>query len=138
MRKSVLITTLIFASAMILYAPSIERMLYVKKASAINPYEKLFEACAKVESANNPIAINIKEQAYGIVQVRQIRLDDFNQRTGKHYKLKDMLDIKKSKEVFMHYAKLYERTELETIARRWNGSGPKTLVYWKKVKQHIL
>lgn len=137
MRKSVLITILVFTSAMILCAPNVEHTLYVKKAPAINPYEKLFTACARVESENNPNAINKKEQAYGIVQIRQIRLDDFNQRTGKHYKLKDMLDTKRSKEVFMYYAKSYGINHIETIARRWNGSGKETLVYWNKVKQHI-
>ncbi len=50
----------------------------------ISPLQPLWEAVCVVESSNNYHALNTLEMAYGIAQIRQIRLDDYNQRTGEH------------------------------------------------------
>jgi len=105
-------------------------------------YDAIFEATAYVESRNNPNAVNRIEQAYGIVQIRQIRLDDYFQRTGTRYYLTQMQDPIKAKEVFMYYAKQYPPEKLEQICREWNG-GPKgmkyvgTKKYYEKVNNQI-
>jgi len=101
------------------------------------PYEPLWKAVCEVESSNNVFAVNEDEQAYGISQIRQIRLDDYNNRTGKNITLTDCFDYNVSREVFMYYALMYDTSEFETIARRWNGSGQMTVVYWGKVKSRI-
>lgn len=103
--------------------------------------EKLFKAVSAIESNFNPYALNEYENAVGIVQIRPIRLKDFNIRTGKNYLLEDMYDISKAKEVFMYYANKY-KGNIEKIARNWNG-GPtgykkeSTLKYWNKVKSKL-
>ena len=97
--------------------------------------ERLWRATCYVETRNNPKSINRQEMAFGIVQVRKIRLYDYFNETGKRYKLRDMLDTSKAKEVYMYYAE--KNLDPETISRKWNGSGPMTTKYWNKVKKHI-
>jgi len=100
-----------------------------------NEIETLWMAMCQIESSNRPRVINKKEQAYGIIQVRQIKLDDYFNNTGTRYTLKDMLDTTKAREVWQYYADKHKNPE--TIARRWNGSGEMTSVYWSKVKKHL-
>jgi hypothetical protein len=89
------------------------------------------------ESLGNPNAVNKLEQAYGIAQIRQIRLDDYNMRTGKKYKLKDCFNQRISKEIFMYYAHRYSHHDMSYIARKWNGSGKETYRYWKRVNARL-
>lgn len=122
------------------YSPDL-KVLYVCSYAPIAPYEQIWKAVCKVESSNNPLAIgdkNLKKHSYGIAQIRQSRLDDFNQRTGKHYTTKDMFDVAKSKEVFMHYAS----GDNETIARNWNGGNrgmqkKSTKKYYKLIQKNL-
>ena len=115
-----------------LYAPA-RNELVILQPEPINPYEPLWRAVCQVESSGNPFAVNEAEQAYGLAQIRQIRLDDYAQRTGKVYTLTDCFDKKISKEIFMYFASgTYEQT-----ARNWNGKWELTEEYWKKVKQHL-
>lgn len=95
----------------------------------------IYNAVTFVESRHNDLAVNIKEQAYGRAQIRQIRLNDYYKRTGKRYTLKQMHDNAKSFEVFEYYAKLLQDDEL--IIKRWNGSGPMTIAYYAKVKKAL-
>jgi hypothetical protein len=117
--------------------PALYKPIIVPKIEPINPYLRLYEAVCIVESDNNPKAYNTREQATGIVQVRPIRLKDYNQRTGKNYSLTDMYDTNKSKEVFLYYAHKIGHNNLETIARKWNGKGEKTKQYWQRVKSQM-
>ena len=50
--------------------------------------------------------------------------------------MKDLYDYNISEEIFLYYATCIG-FDLETIAKNWNGSGPKTITYWKKVKQYL-
>ncbi|MCE5225350.1 MAG: transglycosylase SLT domain-containing protein, partial [Porphyromonadaceae bacterium] len=108
----------------------------------IRPYEKIWEAICKYESNNDPYAIgdkHLRHKSYGIAQIRKSRLDDYYQRTGIRYTIKDMFDPVKSKEVFMYYASC---SDLEVIARRWNGGErgmdkKTTLKYWNQIKKHL-
>jgi hypothetical protein len=114
-----------------------ETIFYIPEGVKIQPYENLWRAICIVESNNNPLAYNAREKAVGIAQIRAIRLKHYNRLTGKHYKLRDMYDPIKAKEVFMYFACQYQERDYETIARRWNGSGKKTTAYWNKIKGHL-
>jgi hypothetical protein len=115
------------------FAPAY-KYLPVLKAEGVNPYESLWLAICKVESGNNPIAYNIKEGAIGVAQVRQCRVDHYNDLTGKNYALNQMYDTLKAKEVFMYFC---QGRDFEAIAKSWNGSGKQTEVYWNKVKAQL-
>lgn len=90
-----------------------------------------------VTGAMDTLAVNKIEQAYGYFQIRQVRLDDYYERTGIKYTLGDMLNYQKAERVFLHYAIEIGYRDPGKIARDWNGSGPKTWEYWKKVKNYL-
>mgnify|MGYP001220262964 FL=1 len=132
--KKVKISILFIIISFQLYAPFVEKqILYIEQPECIQPFEDLWKAVCMVESTNNPLAINKEEQAYGIAQIRQCRIDHFNQLTGKNYTLQDCLNPVIAKEVFLRFAKL----DLEKTAKKWNGSGPMTEIYWNKVKKYL-
>jgi hypothetical protein len=83
------------------------------------------------------LAYNNIEEAIGAFQIRPIRLLDYNQRTGNNYKSADCYNLRISKEIFMYYARRFEFSDYELIARNWNGSGKATLEYWEKVKSNL-
>jgi hypothetical protein len=119
-----------------LSAPEDKRTI-VPLWGAIRPYEALYKAMCLVESSNNPMAVNKTEKAYGILQIRPVRLDDYHQRTGKRHSLQDCFKESVSKRIWLYYASKYHPSDQETIARRWNGSGKKTIEYWSKVKKEL-
>jgi hypothetical protein len=108
--------------------------LVVSESAAIKPFSALIYATAMIESMGNPLFYNEIENAVGIFQIRQVRVDDYNRRTGSKYALAEMYDVKKSEKVFLYFASLYKPHELERISKAWNGSGPMTELYWKKIK----
>ena len=115
-----------------------DNSLVIVGSSPVRPYERLWEAVCMVESSGDPYAVNAGEQAYGIVQIRQIRLDDYVKRTGIFYTLEDCFDKEVSKSIFMYYC----TGDYETCSRLWNG-GPRgmekesTKEYWRKVKKYL-
>jgi len=119
----------------LLWAPK-TYVLEIESVDPISSYDALIRAVVMVESGGNLLAYNPKEQATGPFQIRPIRLLDYNMRTHKSYTLNDMYDYDISKEIFIYFAKKRGKN-FEMIARSWNGSGPKTLEYWKEVKKHI-
>ena len=132
---SIIITMLLLTQ--LLKAPNDNRLVIVQTKS-IQPYEALFKAVCKVESDNDPLAVgdkHLKNYSYGICQIRQIRLDDYYNRTGIKYTTKDILDPVKSKEVFMYFMMQYN--DVNYAIRKWNGSGAKTYTYLNKVKKHL-
>jgi hypothetical protein len=123
------------------YAPD-SNTLTIKFKPPIEPFKALLTSIAWVESSGNPNALNQKEMAVGLLQVRQVRVDDYNMRTGKSYTLNEMYDTIMAKEVFLYYASQSHPSNLEEISRNWNGGqrGMKkqsTLEYWKKVKKNL-
>ena len=100
-----------------------------------SPLQPLWEAVCTVESSNVKDTVNRLEMAYGIAQIREIRIRDYNERTGKGYTLEDCLDSAISREVFMYYAE--KIGDYEKAAKKWNGSGYKTEIYWEKVKKEL-
>jgi len=129
-----LITMILLFITIELFAP-VNHITHLFVFEPVNPYESLFKAVCTQESNCNEMAINEKEQAYGISQIRQIRLDDYYRLTGIKYELKDCLNISISKEIFMYYASRYGHNDLGRIARKWNGSGLMTFIYWNKVQK---
>ncbi len=133
MKKRILIICLAFMASLAGTHPP-PTALYITETTPINPHLKLWKAIKQVESGNNPLAYNEREQATGIAQIRPIKLIDYNKATKKQYQINEMFDTTKSKEVFMWHCNQYAN-DLETIARKWNGSGDKTTEYWQKVER---
>ena len=102
-----------------------------------NPYERIWEAVCFVESTNNPLAYNKTEQARGIVQIRPIKIDDYNRLTGSNIQYEDVFCPEISKEIFMWHMEQFPVGFWEEAVRRWNGSGKKSYVYLEKVKTRL-
>lgn len=111
--------------------------LIINHTPAINAYSGLLYATGMVESKGNTLAFNEQEGAVGIFQIRQVRVDDYNIRTGSNYVLGDMFDYFISEKIFLYFATLHGPYDLERIAKAWNGSGPKTELYWQKIKTYL-
>lgn len=103
----------------------------------INPYKKLIHAIGMIETRHDTLAYNPVEQAVGYFQIRPIRLEDYNRRTGDNYTMKDLFDYNISEKIFLYYAVKAGPYNFEKIARNWNGSGPKTYYYWNRVKKYL-
>jgi len=111
---------------------------------------RVLAAIIMVESAGDKLAVNEKENAVGLLQIRPIMVEDVNRILQKQaYTLEDRTDPNKSVEMFWVYQKHYTRVErigrivtLEDIACNWN-SGPNgyrkscTAKYWDKVKTEM-
>jgi len=133
--KSSLVTLLLLLTLRVT-APTIT-IFNVPRPAPINPYERLIWAVIQVESKGDTLAFNETEEAIGAFQIRPIRVMDYNERTGKKYKLEDCRNYDLSRSIFLYYAVQAGFDNYETIARRWNGSGKTTLDYWEKVKKHL-
>ncbi len=134
--KRVLIILILLSAAANLFAPG-GGLIPVPAPDPVNPFQELWSATCFVESTCKADTVNATEQAYGIAQIRQIRIDDYNLRTGGHYSLYDCLDSATARKIYMYYAGKYGPMDLETIARAWNGSGPMTEDYWNKIKMEL-
>lgn len=90
----------------------------------------------EVESKGDSLAYNPIEQAYGIMQIRPVRLLDYNLRTGSSYKMRDCYSPEVSKKIFMYYAVKHNPDEILAICRDWNGASEKNK-YYQKVKAKL-
>jgi hypothetical protein len=102
-----------------------------------DPFRKLIHAIGRVETKFDTLAYNPVEKAVGYFQIRPIRLQDYNERTGSRYRLRDMYDYETSEKVFLYYATEIGPYNFERIAKNWNGSGKKTIQYWKNVRKYL-
>lgn len=144
---------LFFMNLQLAYCPNlneIEKPFYIAISSPIikapvytADYAPLIDAIFTFETHRDTLAINKIEQAFGGLQIRQCRIDHFNKLTGKNYTLTDMYDFTKAKEVFLYFTNHNSRGKLitpksyEQAARNWNGSGDKTIAYWKAI-EHLM
>jgi len=128
----ILLTLLFILSPVSLKAPGTDSLI-IPVHEPVNPYLKLMYATAMVETMGNELAYNETENAVGIFQIRQIRVDDYNRLTGSNFSLEDMFDRENSEKVFLFFASQIGPYNLEKIAKRWNGSGPRTEFYWKQI-----
>ena len=106
----------------------------VFESEGINYYEPLIKAVVMVESSNGKYTYNPDEGAVGWFQIRQVRVDHYNQMRRTNYKLTDFYDYDLSREMFLWYA---SGKSYEVAARNWNGKWVLTEKYWKRVKQHL-
>lgn len=132
--RSVLIIFLLSMTS-VAVAPDLQ-IFMIPEPTPVGFYENLIKAVVKVESSGNTRSYNFLEDAYGAFQIRPVRLNDYNKRTGKKYLMKDCYQYDVSQEIFLYYARKLGY-DFESIARQWNGSGKMTIEYWKKVKKYL-
>jgi len=112
--------------------------LYIPKSEPINIYDNLIKAIITVESNNGKYLYNEFEGAVGYFQIRQCRIDDYNNATGLNHALNDCYDYELSRKVFLYYTK---GRSFETISRAWcsgeHGTKRASQDYWNKVKKLI-
>ena len=113
---------------------------------------KLIPALIAVESGGDAQCVGDGGDALGVLQIRQICVDDINRILGGHwYTHHDAIDPDVSKQIciryLIHYGAAYEvetygPATAEVLARIWNG-GPRgwakqsTEKYWKKVEVQL-
>lgn len=146
MKKLWILVLLFFMNSLVSYCPNI-KTFYIASSSPIfsmpiytASYEPLIKAIYKFESGCNPGAFNLREEAYGGLQIRKCRLDHYNKLAGMNYTLTDMYDFAKAKEVFLYFAthnnrgKPVKGKSFEQVAKNWNGSGELTIRYWNSIQ----
>jgi len=115
------------------FAPCTEAIM-IEASEPVNYYDPLIKAIIQVESSGNIYAYNADERACGPMQCRPIRIEHYNQLTGKDYRTWDVFDLTVSREIFLYFTK---GRDYETVAREWNGKGKMTVEYWNKVKRYL-
>jgi hypothetical protein len=134
--KKTIITAAVLFFSIRAFAP-VTNSLPVYSTSGINPFKKLIYAIGMVETRLDTLSYNPVEQAVGYFQIRPIRLEDYNIRTGSNYTMKDLYNYEISEKIFLYYASRVGPYNFERIARNWNGSGPKTIYYWNRVRKFL-
>jgi hypothetical protein len=134
--KRLILFTVLFTVTLKALAPSRDPIIIIA-SEPVNPYKKLIYAIGMVETKCDTLAYNPVEEAVGYFQIRPVRLEDYNKRTGNHYKKNDLYNYKISEKIFLYYASQLGPYDFERISRRWNGSGPKTYHYWNRVKKFL-
>lgn len=116
-------------------------------------FDTLLRAIVQVESTGNHSAVNIKERAWGMYQIRGCVIEDVNNLVFKREAFihEDAFNPWLAKLITLHYltywGKRYrkltgKRPGLKVYARIWNG-GPfgykkeTTLVYWDKILREL-
>lgn len=102
---------------------------------AINPFLPIVDAIHAIESSCGVQLYNAREGATGDFGIRQVRLDDYNNRTGKTISLRD-LNYETSKTILLYYITQEDYRDIKAIARNWNGKSKKNL-YYKKLKKKL-
>ena len=131
MKTPLIILFLLISAKM--YAPGYNSLI-IERSEGIEPFAGLLRATAIVESGNNHLAYNAQERATGLLQIRPIRLLDYNQRTGSHYTMNDLYDPKISKKIWLFYARKFSVYDFEGISRSWNCN---SRAYWMKINKEI-
>jgi hypothetical protein len=131
-----LLLTLFLSLCFVLKAPD-NKTLVLIETEPENPFKMLYEATRIVESNCKADTINPNEQAYGETQIRKCKLTDYNNETGSHYTLEDCLKPEIARKIYMHFASKYNPSDIEKCSKRWNGSGPKTEIYWQKISKYL-
>jgi hypothetical protein len=133
-KKIVFITLLFLSVTFRASSPSIESFV-IFDSPPVEPYKRLILAVGMVETMNDTMSYNPIEEAAGYFQIRPIRLEDYNRRTGSTYTKKDLFNYEISEKIFIYFADLIGPYDFEQIARNWNGSGHMTTNYWNQIKE---
>jgi hypothetical protein len=134
--RRILTVVILLTVSFKVFAPS-NNAIVIFTSQPYEPFRKLISAIGMVETKFDTLAYNPEEEAVGYFQIRPIRVQDYNERTGNSYQPVDMYDYKTSEKVFLYYASEIGPYNFEKIAKSWNGSGKKTLQYWKNVKKFL-
>jgi len=134
--RKIVSITFFMSLAFKVFAPS-SGSIFIVDRPPIEPFKPLIYAVGMVETNFDTLAYNPIEEAAGYFQIRPIRIKDYNNRTGSNYTTKDMFDYKTSEKIFLYYASQIGPYNFERIAKNWNGSGPRTIYYWKRVKKYL-
>jgi hypothetical protein len=134
--KKFVLTAFCFLFAIDTFAPD-RAGLILGTYKPLEPFKSLIFAVGMFESEINPLAFNQVEQAAGFLQIRPIRLLDYNKRTGNNYSMNDLFRYDVSEKIFLYYASQMGPYNFERIARSWNGSGESTIIYWNEVKKFL-
>jgi hypothetical protein len=134
--RRILTVVILLTVSFKVFAPS-SNAIVIFTSQPYEPFRKLISAIGMVETKFDTLAYNPEEEAVGYFQIRPIRVQDYNERTGNSYQPADMYDYKTSEKVFLYYASEIGPYNFEKIAKSWNGSGKKTLQYWKNVKKYL-
>jgi hypothetical protein len=136
LRKIVFLTIILFSISLKVSAP-VSGSLLIMDSRPVEPYNRLIRAIGIIETRFDTLAYNPVEEAAGYFQIRPIRLEDYNRRTGNHYTMKDMFNYKISEKIFLYFADQIGPYDFEQIAKKWNGSGHMTIGYWNRIKKYL-
>ena len=118
-------------------------LLFAISASAAN-LDPFFAALGKVESSGNSKAVNKKETALGIYQIRPAYFKDANVK-GNHEQVFDPVFARRVCEAYFkkYEKKAFDNGDFETLARCHNGgcgwrkNNSATDKYWQKIKKTL-
>jgi hypothetical protein len=136
LKKIVFVSLLLLSFSFRVSAPSRESLI-IFHPRPIEPYNRLIYAVGMVETMCDTLAYNPIEKAAGYFQIRPIRLEDYNNRTGSTYSMKDMFNYEIAEKIFLYYAVQIGPYNFEQIARNWNGRGARTFQYWGRIKKYL-
>ena len=51
--------------------------------------------------------------------------------------MKDLFDYEVSEKIFLYFADRIGPYNAELIARKWNGSGHRTIFYWNRIREYL-
>jgi len=129
--KQMLFTVILLLLSMRIYAPGCA-IVYIEQGRVLtDPFLVLWDHVKYVETRDRNL-INHIEKAYGKGQITSVKLRDYNKAHGVKHTLEDCLDESFSIKVFLWHCSHYNT--FEYAAKRWNGSGPLTVIYWNKVQ----
>jgi hypothetical protein len=134
--KKIVAITFLMTLAFKVFAPTSESLIVVRNFP-VQPYKILIHAIGMVETQYDTLAYNPLEEAVGYFQIRPIRLEDYNSRTGSTYSRQDLFNYNISEKIFLYYATEIGPYNFERIAKTWNGSGKTTILYWDQVKKFL-
>jgi len=134
--KKIVAITFLITLALKVFAPTSESLIVIR-TFPVEPYKNLIHAIGMVETQYDTLAYNPLEEAVGYFQIRPIRLEDYNSRTGSTYSRQDLFNYYISEKIFLYYATEIGPYDFERIAKTWNGSGKNTILYWDQVKKFL-
>ena len=99
----------------------------------------LLTAISMVESNLDPKAVNVKEQAYGLYQMRSRALRDANEVAGTQFKARDLGDPRVATAMLRAYCFRYlgNEPQLTDVVDLWN-SGPNTMKAGTDYKERVM
>src|ERR1035437_3762899 len=106
--KKIVAITFLITLALKVFAPTSESLIVIR-TFPLEPYKSLIHAIGMVETQFDTLAYNPLEEAVGYFQIRPIRLEDYNNRTGSVYSMNDLFNYKISEKIFLYYASEIDR-----------------------------